>query len=157
MKSSLFWFRRDLRLNDNAGLYYALENARQVHCVFIFDRDILDALPSKSDRRVDFIREALDELDSALRQHGGELTVRHAKAVDEIPKLAGELGVDAVFANEDYEPAAILRDRRVAAALKLSGIDFLSFNLETAVESDGLYAQPAAHDRCQLSDQGFAD
>ena len=141
MKSSLFWFRRDLRLNDNAGLYYALENARQVHCVFIFDRDILDALPSKTDRRVDFIREALDELDSALRLHGGELTVRHAKAVDEIPKLAGELGVDAVFANEDYEPAAILRDRRVAAALKLSGIDFLSFKDTVIFEKDEILTQ----------------
>ena len=57
MNNALFWFRRDLRATDNAGLYHALKNARRVYCVFVFDRAILDALPSKTDRRVEFIWE----------------------------------------------------------------------------------------------------
>ena len=59
LDAALFWFRRDLRVNDNAGLYHALKSARRVHCLFIFDREILDALPNKRDRRVEFIWESI--------------------------------------------------------------------------------------------------
>ena len=88
--AGLMWFRRDLRADDNAALYHALTRCRQVHCVFVFDRDILDRLP-RADRRVEFIRESLVELDDALQrlgpQPGAGLIVRHAAAVDEIPRL----------------------------------------------------------------------
>ena len=77
------WFRRDLRVDDNAALYHALRACRQVVCVFVFDRAILDALP-RADRRVEFIRESLVELDAELRALGGGLIVRHAVAEDEI-------------------------------------------------------------------------
>lgn len=119
--NSLFWFRRDLRDDDNAGLYHALASSRQVHCVFVFDREILDALPSAADRRVEFIRESVAELREALRGMGGDLIVVHGRARDEIPALAARLGVDAVFANEDYEPAAIARDAAVERALAAGG------------------------------------
>jgi len=118
---SLFWFRRDLRDEDNAGLHYALASSRQVHCAFVFDREILDALPVRPDRRIGFIRECLAELRGALLARGGELIVLHGRAREEIPALASRLAVAAVFANEDYEPAAIARDAAVEGALAAEG------------------------------------
>ena len=118
---SLFWFRRDLRNEDNAGLYYALTHSRAVHCVFVFDREILDRLPRGHDRRVAFIRESLVELRAELRAQGGELIVLHDLAREAIPRLAAELHADAVFANEDYEPAARDRDADVEKALTTAG------------------------------------
>ena len=135
LETVLVWFRRDLRDADHAALGEALRRARRVYCAFVFDRAILDALRmndnpddnSLADRRVEFIRESLCELDLALRRRGGALIVRHAVATDEIPRLARELGVDAVFANRDYEPQAKARDAAVAAALNQAGIAFESF------------------------------
>jgi len=99
------WFRRDLRAFDNAALHHALTQCKQVHCVFVFDSDILGALP-KADRRVEFIRESLVGLDADLQalctQKGVGLIVRHGNAVEEIARLAQELRVQEVFANHDY-------------------------------------------------------
>ncbi len=100
--TALFWFRRDLRDEDNAGLHYALVSARKVHCAFVFDRDILDSLPSRRDRRVTFIWESVKALRQALRARGGDLLVLHGRARDEIPALAGRLGAQAVFTNDNY-------------------------------------------------------
>ena len=88
---ALFWFRRDLRHIDNAGLYRALKASGQVYCVFVLDTEILDALESRRDRRVEFILGSLAPLQKALRAAGGELIVRKARARDEIPRLAQEL------------------------------------------------------------------
>ncbi len=132
----LFWFRRDLRAEDNAGLAAALAAASQVHCVFVFDRDILDRLEDRHDRRVEFIWHSVAELDRALRQHGGGLNVLHARAREAIPALAGALGVDAVFTNHDYEPEAIERDDAVRAALAASGIVFRTFKDQVIFERD---------------------
>src|SRR5436189_4520667 len=96
---ALVWFRRDLRDFDHAALSCALRDAREVLCVFVFDREILDPLPSPSDRRVEFIRESLVALDESLRKRGGALIVRHAHAREAVPALAAELGVSAVYAN----------------------------------------------------------
>jgi deoxyribodipyrimidine photo-lyase len=127
LDAALFWFRRDLRVSDNAGLYHALKSARHVHCVFVFDTQILDALPSRQDRRVEFIWESIRELDDAIKKLGGGLIVRHARADALIPQLARELNVDAVFTNEDYEPQAVARDLCVRDALMQSDIGFHGF------------------------------
>ncbi len=124
IEKALVWFRRDLRDHDNAALSAALSNARQVYCAFVFDTDILNALPNRQDRRVHFIRDSLLELDSALRAKGGGLIVLHGKAEEEIPALARQLGVDMVYANRDYEPSAKVRDNKVADSLQTSGIAF---------------------------------
>ena len=140
--SALVWFRRDLRNFDHAALHHALQRAQQVHCAFIFDKDILDPLSNPAfgggrlDRRVAFIHASLAELDAALRMQGGGLVVRHARAQDEIPKLAAELGVDAVFANHDYEPAAVARDAAVASALAADGRELLTFKDQVVREKD---------------------
>ncbi|MEI6736934.1 MAG: deoxyribodipyrimidine photo-lyase [Pseudomonadota bacterium] len=136
MQSILFWFRRDLRANDNAGLCQALKSAKKVHCVFVFDREILDALPTKSDRRVEFIWESVVALRLALREKGGDLIVRYGHATPTIPSLAKDLAVDAVFTNSDYEPGAISRDSKVAATLQAQNITFESFKDTVIFEKD---------------------
>jgi deoxyribodipyrimidine photo-lyase len=119
-KTGLVWFRRDLRTHDNTALRTALTHCQQVHCVFVFDKAILEALP-RADRRVEFIRESLVELDASLRKHsrhtGGGLICLHGFAQDTIPALALELGVNAVFTAHDYEPLAQARDDTVRTTL----------------------------------------
>ena len=119
---TLFWFRRDLRAFDNAALHAALTSSAQVHCVFVFDREILDALADKADRRVEFIWESVIELRATLEALGGGLHVIFEPARAAIPRLAQVLDVDAVFTNHDYEPQAVERDAHVAAMLKPKGI-----------------------------------
>ncbi len=124
LKSALMWFRRDLRLDDNAALFHALKAARQVHCVFGFDREILDA-PPRRDRRVVLIHQSLQVLGEALRALGGGLRVVHGVARDEVTALAAQLGVQAVYANHDDEPQALARDAGVQQQLAEQGIAFL--------------------------------
>jgi deoxyribodipyrimidine photo-lyase len=133
---ALVWFRRDLRLTDHAALHHALAAGRQVHCAFVFDREILDALPEPADRRVEFIWESVAELKGTLERHGGTLIVRHAAAAEAIPALARELGVAAVFANHDYEPQAVARDAAVHDALERDGIAFHTFKDQVIFEKD---------------------
>jgi deoxyribodipyrimidine photo-lyase len=123
VKSALVWFRRDLRCQDNAALSDALRVADAVHCVFLFDTEILDPLPA-DDARVTFIWDSVRELKSALIAKGGDLHVLHGRAEKEIPRLARRLGVASVHAARDYEPAAVRRDAVVAARLARAGISF---------------------------------
>ena len=123
-KRALMWFRRDLRCFDNAALHAALIHAERVHCVFVFDREILDSLPSKADRRVEFIWESTVELRVALEALGGSLHVLYDTASIAIPRLAAALDVDAVFTNHDYEPSALARDSAVSVALRAKGVSF---------------------------------
>ncbi|MBY0265708.1 MAG: DNA photolyase family protein [Burkholderiales bacterium] len=134
--AALMWFRRDLRRDDNAALYAALKASRRVYCVFVYDREILDALPSRSDRRVEFIEQSVTELAGVLEADGGQLATLHGVAKDEIPRLAQQLGVQAVFANRDYEPQAVARDTAVAAALKVAGIEFITRKDQVIFEQD---------------------
>jgi len=124
MSSALAWFRRDLRDADHAALHAALTAHPVVHCAFVFDTAILDALESKRDRRVAFIRASLVELKAALEAKGGGLHVLHGRATEAIPKLARELGVAAVYANRDYEPQALARDAEVKDRLAALGVAF---------------------------------
>lgn len=117
MSKALVWLRRDLRMEDHAALYHALKRHQQVYVAFVFDSDILDALADKHDRRLEFIWESVSELKQALQSAGGDLLVRHGRAQTEIPRLAQQLQVAAVYANRDYEPLAIARDEQVAQAL----------------------------------------
>ena len=121
---SLCWFRRDLRLHDHAALYHALKQSASVYCVFIFDSDILEKLIDKQDRRVEFIWHNLHELHANLLRQGSTLYVLHGKPQVEIPRLARELEVQAIFCNRDYEPDAIQRDATIRDELEPSGIEF---------------------------------
>ncbi|KAA0892871.1 deoxyribodipyrimidine photo-lyase [Pusillimonas sp. ANT_WB101] len=120
----LMWFRRDLRIEDNAALHQALRQCRRVSCVFVFDSDILSTLPA-TDRRVTFIDDCITELDHKLQQAGAGLIVRYGAAHQVIPELAKGLNVDAVFAVRDYEPQAQVRDAAVADGLKREGSELV--------------------------------
>ena len=138
MSSALVWFRRDLRVQDHTALHHALRMHPQVYCVFVFDTTILDPLPRR-DRRVEFVLRAAEEVAAALREMGGALLVRHGDPLAEIPQLAAELGVSAVYANRDYEPAAIARDAEVKR--RLGHTDFLDFKDQVIFERDEIMTQ----------------
>lgn len=138
---ALFWFRRDLRVEDNAGLYRALKAGEQVWCVFVFDTEILDALDKPHDRRIEFILESLKPLRAALHDAGGGLIVRHGRAREEIPALARELEVNAVFTNEDYEPQAAARDGQVRHDLAQIGIAFHAVKDQAIFARDEILTQ----------------
>jgi deoxyribodipyrimidine photo-lyase len=133
--TGLMWFRRDLRLTDNAALYRALKHCERVYCVFVFDSDILAALPHQ-DRRVVFIWDSVRQLNEALAKVGAGLLVRYGPARELIPTVARELSVDAVFANHDYEPQAIARDAAVSTALMQSGRAFRTSKDQVIFEKD---------------------
>jgi deoxyribodipyrimidine photo-lyase len=117
----LVWLRRDLRTQDQSALHQALAGCRQVYCAFVFDRDILEALPQRADRRVAFIHGALKEIDQWLAARGSRLIVMHDRAPQAIAALAQHLQVSTVYAARDYEPDAVRRDTAVAGLLAAQG------------------------------------
>jgi len=125
--TGMMWFRRDLRLQDNKALFFALQNCKKLHAVFVLDKDILDHLP-RADRRVEFIIESLHALDASIKHASGNLQagliVQFASAAQAIPQLAHELQVDAVFVNHDDEPQSLQRDAQVRGHLAKNGIHF---------------------------------
>ncbi len=114
---NIFWFRRDLRLEDNAGLYHALQSNNPVQPVFIFDRNILDKLDDKSDRRVEYIHAALREIQEQLVKKGSTLRVYYDTADRAWKKILSDYEVDKVFTNHDYEPYAKDRDTAIEKLL----------------------------------------
>ncbi len=135
LERALVWFRRDLRLEDHTALRHALQRARQVWCAFVFDTDILHDLP-RADRRVDFIHASLTELDRVMRDQGGGMIVLHGSARTALPRLAQQLGVQAVFMNHDDEPTARDRDAHVRGALANHGIALYSDKDHVIFERD---------------------
>ncbi len=142
-KLNIFWFRRDLRLEDNNGLYHALSSGLPVLPVFIFDTEILDKLESKSDARVEFIHSALQEIDIELKQKGSSLLTLIGNPVEIWKKLMSEYDINEVFTNHDYEPYAISRDSNIKTLLKEKGVklntykDQVIFEKDEIVKSDG--------------------
>jgi len=134
--AALVWFRRDLRCDDHAALHAALRAHGRVYCAFVFDTAILDKLPARRDRRVEFIWTSVRELAAGLRAWGGDLIVLHGLAAVELPTLAVRLGVAAVYANHDYEPQAVARDREVERTLAGRGIAFHTRKDQVIFEKD---------------------
>jgi deoxyribodipyrimidine photo-lyase len=122
--TGLVWLRRDLRLHDNMALQAALRDCNQVHCVFVLDDTILDALP-RADRRVEFILASLTDLDNQLRAAGQRdacgLIVLRGRPQLVVPQLAQTLSATKVYAARDYEPYALERDADVAQSLQTAG------------------------------------
>jgi deoxyribodipyrimidine photo-lyase len=123
----VFWFRRDLRLVDNAGLFHALQAGLPVLPLFIFDRNILDTLENRNDARVEFIYEQVSALQKQLAGLGSSLEVFFGKPADVFIRLSDTYQIGSVFTNEDYEPYALERDTEIAALLEKKGIGFRSF------------------------------
>jgi len=131
---SVFWFRRDLRLEDNAGLYHALKSESLVLPVFIFDREILDKLEDRDDARVTFIFETIIQLDKQLHQYGSSLLVLYDKAEAAWHTLLKKYNITAVYANHDYEPYARERDENVGKLLSKHGVAFNTFKDQVIFE-----------------------
>jgi len=140
---NIFWFRRDLRLDDNVGLFHALNSTEEVLPVFIFDESILDELP-KDDARVTFIHELLSKIQEQLALQGKSLAVFHGKPVAVFKQLISEHSISTVYTNHDYEPYARKRDKEINQLLKEHGIDFKTskdqviFEKSEVVKDDGL-------------------
>lgn len=139
-QNTLCWFRRDLRSHDHAALYHALKNSQRVFCVFVFDRNLLDELEDRADRRVEFIWHSVHELQQALEKLGGGLIIRHGSAAAEIPAVAEELRVNALYFNHDYEPDALARDDLVRQQLEARNIACFSFKDQVIFDKNEVLA-----------------
>jgi len=138
MKETLiiFWFRRDLRLEDNVGLYHALNNKYNVLPIFIFDKDILESLP-KNDARVNYIHKTLCNINDTLKEKNvSSIATFHNKPLYVCKQLVSKYSIYSVFTNHDYEPYAIKRDIEVKEFLKTKDIDFKSFKDQVIFETN---------------------
>ena len=133
---NIFWFRRDLRLDDNVGFYEALRGEQPVLPIFIFDSEILDKLP-KNDARVNFIHETLQNMRQTLQdQHGSSIALYHGKPKDIFENLLQDYKINTVFTNHDYEPYAKTRDEEIKALLNKNEVDFKTFKDHVIFEKD---------------------
>ena len=133
---NIFWFRRDLRLHDNAGLFDALKSEKPIVPIFIYDTDILDQLEDKKDKRVAFIDEALHAIQNDLLPLGASLQVHHGKPIDIFKKLVENFSISTVFTNHDYELYALERDKQIREFLTTSGISFQTYKDHVIFEKD---------------------
>ena len=130
---SIFWFRRDLRLEDNVGLFQALQSQYPVIPLFIFDDSILDSLP-KNDARVGFIHESLSKINTQLQEIRSSLLVKKGKTFEVWQSLLQEFDVKEVFFNKDYEPYAIQRDTAICELLETNKTTSYSFKDQVIFE-----------------------
>jgi len=135
-KVNLFWFRRDLRIYDNAGLYHALKGEFPVIPIFIFDKIILDKLENKNDKRVEFIRDTLIEIQDELLKKNTSLEVYYGTPENVFKKLLKEYDVQIVYTNRDYEPYAITRDELIKELLAKKNIGFKDYKDQVIFEKN---------------------
>lgn len=133
---AIFWFRRDLRLWDNAALWSALKSGSAVLPIFIFDRDILDHLTNKRDARVLFIHQEVSRLKNELEKFGSSLKIFYGKPQEVFAEILNDHNVTAVFANRDYEPYGQNRDKEIYKFLKTQGLDFKGSKDHVIFEKD---------------------
>ncbi len=126
-KINIFWFRRDLRLSDNAGLYHALRSDKPVLPVFIFDKNILEKLSDKKDARVEFLQKTIADLSKELQTLGSTILVKHGKPEEVWKKILATHEIDAVYTNRDYEGYALERDEAVKGLVEEKGGKFHTF------------------------------
>ncbi len=126
-KVNIFWFRRDLRLHDNVGLFYALNSRLPVLPIFIFDTTILRKLQNKNDARVTFIYAQVKKLKSQLEEIGSSMAVFYGTPEETFRELIGNYTIQHVFTNKDYEPTAIKRDKEIENLLNAHSVGFSSY------------------------------
>lgn len=131
---SIFWFRRDLRIEDNRGFHEALASGVPVQPIFIFDTNILNDLEDKSDRRVEFIHQTLSAMHLQLQQVGAGLAIRVGDPLQIFSELLRDYTIKSVFTNHDYEPYAIQRDAAVKTLLESNGVIFKSYKDQVLLE-----------------------
>jgi deoxyribodipyrimidine photo-lyase len=132
---NIFWFRRDLRLDDNIALDKALSSGLPVLPVFIFDTNIIDELP-QDDARISFIHETLSDINSNLQKSGCSIYVLQGTPIEKWQELVAKFNINAVYINKDYEPYALSRDREVEEFLKRYGISLFRFRDQVIFEEN---------------------
>ena len=137
-KVSIFWWRRDLRLEDNVGLYHALSSEFPVLPVFIFDTDILGMLESKYDRRVDYIHQALNAINIELKDYGAKLNTFIGRPLEVYKELSETYDIQAIYCNRDAEPQAIKRDKEIYSFFKSKGISFKGYKDQTVFNENDI-------------------
>ena len=135
MKISIFWYRRDLRLEDNTGLFEALNENENILPIFIFDDSILDELP-EDDARLNFIYESLSKINKQLNNHNASLQILKGQIDDVWEKLVTTYDIQKVYLNKDYEPYAIKRDQKIKEFLNSKGIEMKTFKDQVIFEED---------------------
>jgi deoxyribodipyrimidine photo-lyase len=125
MSVSIFWHRRDLRFEDNAGLYYALKSSNKVIPIFIFDSEILSKLPS-DDQRVIYIHQEIEKLKLIYQSFNSDLKVYFGNPIDLIPKICSDFQASTLYTNKDYEPYAISRDKSIYEILQARNVNFIA-------------------------------
>lgn len=133
---NIIWFRRDLRLTDNAALYYALKESKNVLPIFIFDKNILDDLENKLDKRVQFIYAALLEMQTQLIELGSTFEILHATPIEAFRQLTAKYDIENVYTNHDYEQYALQRDTVIASFLKENNIGFNTYKDQVIFEKN---------------------
>ena len=133
---TVFWFRRDLRLDDNAGLFHALKGDFPVLPLFIFDRHILDDLEEKADARVMFLHDTLTALHERLKDKGSSLLVKYGKPEEIWQEVLHDYSVREVYTNHDYEPYAKGRDQAINKLLIKQDIPFRTYKDQVIFEKD---------------------
>lgn len=136
MKLNIHWFRRDLRLEDNAALYHALKQGIKVQPIFIFDKSILDKLEDKNDARVTFIYQEIERLRKELAELNSDLWVYYDKPINVFKKLIDEHDIEAIYTNKDYEPYAKERDSHINNLLVKTRVGFKAFKDQVIFEED---------------------
>ncbi len=135
-KVSFFWLRRDLRLVDNAALFHALKGEFPVIPLFIFDKNILDKLEDKTDRRVHFIHQQVLSIAASLKEKSSGLLVKYGIPDQIWNELLEEFDIQSVFTNHDYEPYAVKRDFEIQTLLKNKGTLFQTFKDQCIFEKN---------------------
>lgn len=134
--TNFFWFRRDLRLHDNAGLYHALKAGQQVVGLFIFDTEILDKLADKDDARVTFLFDRVTQLKAEIESLGGQMIIAHGAPEDVWKRLIDQHDIAAVYTNRDYELYAMQRDNAINDLCESNSIGFHDFKDHVIFEKD---------------------
>ena len=135
-KITIFWFRRDLRIEDNHGLYQALLEQEIILPLFIFDTEILKNLDNKYDTRVNFIYQSLIKLKNRFERTGSSLLIMAGSPLQVFEQLIKRFNILAVYANHDYEPYSISRDKNVKELLIKNNILFKTYKDQVIFEKD---------------------
>lgn len=164
-KVTIFWFRRDLRLEDNTGLHHALSSDFPVLPIFIFDTKILNRLENKKDRRVDYIHQALSQINAKLKTCQSRLTTFYGEPLEVFETLSQDYDIQTVFCNRDYEPQAIARDREIYDYFQQQQIPFKAFKDQVifdkneVLKNDGtpytVYTPYSKKWKSQLADKNY--
>lgn len=141
MAESIFWFRRDLRLHDNAGLFAALKASTPVRAIFIFDSEILQKLKNPKDIRLPFLYDQVIELKAKLNQLGSDLEVYHGSPNDIFIELLKQKTLAAIYLNHDYEPSAMKRDQVIQKLCSDHRVEFHTFKDHVIFEKEEILSQ----------------